>query len=54
MLYSQLCIEKTVEAWESGKNIPQGLAQRILKLLDTGRDFLKTHQILNIQEDAAV
>ncbi len=46
--------KKTVEAWEAGKNIPQGPAQRILKLLDTDRDFLKTHRILTIQEDAAV
>ena len=27
---------KTVEAWESGRNIPQGIAQRFLQLLQTG------------------
>ena len=26
--------KKAVEAWESGKNIPQGPAQRMLELLD--------------------
>ncbi len=27
---------KTVEAWESGRNIPQGTAQRFLQLLQIG------------------
>lgn len=27
---------KTVEAWESGRNTPQGIAQRFLQLLQTG------------------
>ena len=26
--------KKAVEAWESGKNVPQGPAQRIIELLD--------------------
>lgn len=43
--------KKTVEAWEAGHNIPQGPAQRILRLLDTEHDFLTTHRILTIQED---
>lgn len=31
---------KTVEAWESGKNAPQGIARRFLQLLDTKGDQL--------------
>ena len=27
---------KTVEAWESGRNVPQGTAQRFLQVLQTG------------------
>lgn len=27
---------KTIEAWESGRNIPQGTAQRFLQILQTG------------------
>lgn len=32
---------KTVEAWESGRNEPQGPAQRMLMLLDTDNEFLE-------------
>lgn len=39
---------KTVEAWESGKNIPNGPAQRILDLLKKEDDFLEKYKILKI------
>ena len=39
---------KTVEAWEAGKNIPNGSAQRILDLLNKENDFLKKHKILKV------
>ncbi len=32
--------QKTVEAWESGKNHPTGPACRLLKILETGDDEL--------------
>ncbi len=38
---------KTIEAWESGKNIPQGPAQRILWLLDSDNSFLKKYKIID-------
>lgn len=37
---------KTVEAWESGRNKPQGPASRFLQLLDQDHRFLEEHQIL--------
>ncbi len=37
---------KTVEAWESGKNIPQGPAQRILWLLEKDNNLLKKYKII--------
>ncbi len=39
---------KTVEAWESGRNKPQGPASRFLQLLEEDRNFLEEHQILCI------
>lgn len=39
---------KTVEAWESGRNKPQGPASRFLQLLDQDHHFLEEHQILCI------
>lgn len=40
--------QKTVEAWESSRNIPQGPAQRFLALMDTGgRDFLNQYHLIN-------
>ncbi len=39
---------KTVEAWESGRNKPQGPASRFLQLLDQDHNFLEEHQILCI------
>ncbi len=37
---------KTVEAWEAGKNVPNGPAQRILDLLKKEEGFLEKHKIL--------
>ena len=39
---------KTVEAWEAGKNIPNGPAQRILALLSKDNNFLEKHNILKV------
>ena len=39
---------KTVEAWESGRNKPQGPASRFLNLLEEDKDFLEEHKILSI------
>ena len=39
---------KTVEAWESGRNIPNGSAQRILDLLKKDNSFLEKHKILQL------
>jgi len=39
---------KTVEAWEAGKNIPNGPAQRILGLLNKDNKFLARHKILKL------
>ncbi len=37
---------KTVEAWESGKNIPSGPAQRMLELMDKDDSILEKYAIL--------
>ncbi len=37
---------KTIEAWESGKNIPQGPAQRMLGLLEKDNNLLKKYKII--------
>jgi len=37
---------KTVEAWESGLNVPSGTAQRMLSLLEHDSDLLEKHNIL--------
>lgn len=40
--------KKTIEAWEAGRNEPQGPAQRILMLLENDNKFLeKYHLIVN-------
>ena len=39
---------KTIEAWESGRNKPQGPASRFLQLLEQDSHFLEEHQILCI------
>jgi putative transcriptional regulator len=38
--------KKTVEAWESGRNIPNGTAKRLLKLLSDDPDFPEKSGIL--------
>ena len=38
---------KTAEAWESGRNIPQGPAQRILWLMEKDNNLLKKYKIIN-------
>ncbi len=38
--------KKTVEAWESGINSPKGPALRLLRLLDTEKNFLTKYQFL--------
>ncbi len=37
---------KTVEAWEAGRNHPNGPAQRILFLLENDKSFLKKYKII--------
>lgn len=40
---------KTVEAWESGRNIPQGTAQRFLQILHTGGEkLLHDYNVLSV------
>ena len=41
---------KTVEAWESGRNIPQGPAQRILSFLEQDETFLEKHRLISMQD----
>lgn len=41
--------KKTVEAWEAGKNIPNGPAQRILDLLNNENNFLEEHEIVLVK-----
>lgn len=39
--------QKTVEAWESGRNIPQGPSQRMLELLDKNGSRIVENYILS-------
>ncbi len=40
---------KTVEAWESGRNIPQGTAQRFLQILKTGgKKILQDYNVVAV------
>lgn len=39
---------KTIEAWESGRNKPQGPALRMLQVLETDNNFLEKHNIICI------
>ena len=42
---------KTVEAWESGRNIPQGTAQRFLQILQFGgKKMLQDFHVLSINK----
>ncbi len=38
---------KTVEAWEAGKNVPVGPAQRLLDLIDKDDNFLEKYGIMS-------
>lgn len=38
---------KTVEAWESGKNVPEGPAQRVLELMNKDDKLLERYVILS-------
>lgn len=38
--------KKTVEAWEAGRNEPQGPAQRMLMLLEKDNTFLEKYQLI--------
>lgn len=38
--------KKTVEAWESGRNEPQGPAQRMLMFLDRDNGFLEKYELV--------
>ena len=41
--------QKTVEAWEANRNIPQGPAQRFLALIDKGgKDFLTQYNLITL------
>ncbi len=37
---------KTVEAWESGRNHPNGPAQRMLSILEKDKSFLKKYKLV--------
>ncbi len=40
---------KTVEAWESGRNVPQGIAQRFLQILQTGgKKMLQDYNVVAV------
>jgi putative transcriptional regulator len=39
---------KTIEAWESGRNKPQGPALRMLQLLETDHSVLEDHHIISV------
>lgn len=39
---------KTVEAWEMGRNKPNGSAQRILQILDQRKSFLEEFNIISV------
>ena len=39
---------KTVEAWESGKNIPNGTAQRMLYLLEKDNKLPEKYEIMHV------
>lgn len=41
--------KKTVEAWEAGRNVPQGPAQRIIDLMTKEKNFLEKYHIISIE-----
>lgn len=42
--------KKTVEAWESGKNIPSDMAKRFLAIIAEDPDFFAKNGIVDVQE----
>ena len=50
LLAKFLCVsKKTVEAWESGRNIPQGTAQRFLQVLRAGgKKLLQDYNVVTV------
>ena len=43
--------QKTVEAWESGRNVPQGTAQRFLQMLKfVGKKMLEEFKVIAVAE----
>lgn len=43
--------QKTVEAWESGRNVPQGTAQRFLQMLKFGgKKMLEEFKVIAVAE----
>ncbi|HPZ07184.1 MAG TPA: helix-turn-helix domain-containing protein [Candidatus Eremiobacteraeota bacterium] len=45
MLFADICgvSKKTVEAWENGKNTPQGPAQRMIELLNKNNKIVEEY-----------
>jgi putative transcriptional regulator len=41
--------QKTVEAWEAGRNEPNGTAQRFLSILEKDNKFLEKYKILSVK-----
>ena len=42
--------QKTVEAWESGRNVPQGIAQRFLQILKIGgKKMLQDYNVMAVE-----
>ena len=39
---------KTVEAWETGRNKPNGSAQRLLQILERENSFLEDYKIISV------
>ncbi len=42
---------KTVEAWESGRNVPQGTSQRFLQMLHVGgKKLLQDYKVITVTQ----
>jgi putative transcriptional regulator len=39
--------KKTVEAWEAGRNVPEGPAQRMLELIDKDENLFEKYAIIS-------
>ena len=40
--------QKTVEAWEAGKNIPNGTASRLLQIMEQNPDVINQYQFVKM------